>query len=192
MARTTSKGLYVWDLTTDSFNHVQLAANWDLVNSYWVGFDSTTKLPRRIHTTTTFPTGGTAGDICMLTATDNGYQPYTILKYDGSFWRPIGFERVPSVPTAGNFAGRVVMLTAADGSFNAYDLIRFDGSTWAIVGGFYTTSTGSGALNISGMSTNGDIFFTNGNRGVVFTDRTSGLTYRLYIDSGDLRLEKVT
>jgi hypothetical protein len=33
MARTTAKGFYVWDLTTDSFSHTQLAANWDLLDS---------------------------------------------------------------------------------------------------------------------------------------------------------------
>ena len=192
MARITGKGLYVWDLSTDSFNHVQLAANWDLVDSYWVGFDPMTKLPKRIATTTTVPVGGTAGDLAMLTATNGGFQPYTIFKYDGVNWYPVGMERQPAVPTLGNFAGRTVMLTASSAPFNAWDLIRYDGSSWAIVGGLYNASTGGGPLNISGMSTAGDIYFTSGNRGVVFTDRTSGAKFRMYIDNGDVRLEKVT
>lgn len=192
MARTTSKGLFVWDLTTDSFNHSQLAANWDLVDAYWVGFDSTTKLPKRINTTATFPVGGTAGDLAMLTGTSSGYQPYTLLKYDGVNWRPTSIEYAPTVPSLGNFAGRTVILTAANSGFNAYDMIRYDGVAWSTVGGFGNVSTGGGALNISGLQIAGDVYISSGSRGLVLTDRTTANKYRLYIDNGDLRLEKVT
>lgn len=192
MARVTSKGLYAWDFATDSFNHNQLVANWDLIDSYLVGFDTTTKLPKRVQTVTTVPGSGTAGDLCMLTATNGGFQPYTLLKYDGSNWRPVGYEIVPAVPISGLFAGRIVILSAASGSFNAWDMIRYDGSTWAIVGGLYSISTGGGALNISGLQSNGDVAFASGNRGVVFPDRTTGQKYRVYIDNGGIFTEKVS
>jgi hypothetical protein len=192
MARTTTKGLYVWDLSTDAFNHVQLAANWDLVESYWVGFDSGTKLPKRINTSATVPVGGTAGDVVMLTATTGGYDAYTIMRYDGTNWRPVGLERLASVPVAGNFAGRVVMLTTANGGFNAYDLIKYDGSGWSIVGGFGASNTGGGSGNIVGPATPDDIHFTNGGRGPVLTDRTTGLFWRLYISGANIHVERVT
>lgn len=192
MARTTSKGLFVWDLTTDTFNHTQLAANWDLLDSYLVGFDTTTKLPKRLNTSTTIPGSGTAGDLVMITATTGGYQPYTLMKYDGSNYRPVSYEITPTVPSSGNFAGRLVMLSAADSGFNAWDLVRYDGSTWTIVGGLTSVNTGGGALNIQGLATSKDIFYSSGSRGPVFTDRTSGLKYRVYIDNGALMSEKVT
>lgn len=192
MARVTSKGLFVWDLSTDSFNHSQLAANWDTIDSYLVGFDGTTKLPKRINQVATVPLSGTAGDICMLTATNGGFQPYTILKYDGTTWKSVGYEIVPTVPVSGLFAGRVVVLSSASGGFNAWDMIRYDGSTWTIIGGLGSVNTGGGALNIVGFSTGGDLQFTSGVRGTVYTDRTTGLKYRLYIDNAGIFTEKVT
>jgi len=192
MARTTSKGLYVWDSSTDSFNHTQLAANWDTIDSYLAGFDSTSKLPKRVQLVTSVPGSGTAGDVCMLTATNGGFQPYTLLKYDGTNWRPVGYEIVPAIPTSGLFAGRVVVLSAAASTFNAWDMIRYDGSSWTIVGGLNQTSTGGGSNNISGLSTSGDIAFTTGSRGIVFPDRTTGQKYRVYIDNGGLFTEKVS
>lgn len=192
MSRITSKGLFVWDLTTDAFNHTQLAANWDLVDAYWTGFDATTKLPKRLNTSATIPVGGTAGDLVMVTASTGGYQPYTLMKYDGSNYRPVAYEIVPTVPVSGLFPGRLVMLSTADGGFNAWDLIRYDGSTWSIIGGLAAVNTGGGALNIQGLSTPKDIYFTSGSRGSVFTDRTSGLKYRIYVDNASLLIEKVT
>lgn len=192
MARITSKGLYVWDLTTDSFNHTQLAANWDLVDSYLVGFDTTSKLPKRLNISTTVPVGGTAGDLVMLTTAVGGYQPYTLLRYDGTNYRPLGYEIVPAVPTSGNYAGRLVVLSAADSGFNAWDVIRYDGSAWSIIGGLGTVNTGAGALNIQGLSTSKDLYISSGSRGMVYTDRTSGLKYRIYVDNAALNIEKVT
>lgn len=192
MARTTSKGLYVWDAATDSFNHNQLASNWDTIDSYLASFDSGTKQIKRVQLVSTVPGSGTAGDVCMLTATNGGFQPYTLLRYDGANWRPVGYEIVPAIPTSGLFAGRVVILSAAAGSFNAWDMIRYDGSSWAIVGGLYQTSTGGGSSNISGMSSTGDIFFTVSTRGIVMIDRTTGTKYRWYMNNGGLYSEVVT
>lgn len=189
MSRITSRGLYVWDLTNDSFNHTQLAANWDTVDLYLQGFDTTTKLPKRINTSTTVPVAGmVAGDLVMLTATVSGYMAYTVLRYDGTNWRPVGYEIVPTVPTQGNFAGRVVILSTANGGFNAYDMIRFDGTAWAIVGGLTTVTVGGSA----GLSISGDLVFTSGVKGVVFLDRTNGHQYRLYTDGGLLYTEQVS
>lgn len=192
MAQTTAKGLFVWNLSTDAFNHVQLAANWDLVEAYWVGFDATTKLPKRVNTSATVPVGGTAGDLVMLTAITGGYDAYTMMRYDGTNWRPVGHERLAAVPVSGLYAGRIVMLTAANGGFNAYDLIRYDGAAWSIIGGLAAVNTGGGALNIQGLAASGDLKFNSGSRGVVFTDRTTGFFWRVYVDNATIKFEKVT
>jgi hypothetical protein len=33
MATTTSKGLYIWDLAVDKFDHTELQANFELIDS---------------------------------------------------------------------------------------------------------------------------------------------------------------
>lgn len=192
MARTTSIGLYVWDAGTDSFNHTQLAANWDTITSYLSSFDATTKLPKRINTSTTIPGSGTAGDLLMLTAANGGFGAYTLFKYDGTNYRPVGYETLSAVPSSGNFAGRIVLLSASSGGFNQWDLIKYNGTSWSIIGGLASFSSGGGALNISGLSNPGDLYFTSGSRGPVLTDRTTGLLYRIYIDNANISVEKVT
>lgn len=194
MARTTAGGLYVWDLNTDPYDHNQLAANWDLVQSYWVGFDATSKLPRRLHTTATVPVGGTLGDIVFLTAANGGFQANTFLRYDGAAWRNIGFEIVPALPTSGNYAGRMVLLSAADATnnFPAYSLVRYDGAVWDYTGMYLKINNGAGATNIKGVQAAFDTFISDSARGLVLKDRGTGTNYRLYINNGVLGFEVVT
>lgn len=191
--RTTSKGLQVWDLTTDAYSHTQLAANWDLIDSYLAAFDSTTKLPKQINTSATLPGSPVAGDLCMLTAAASGFAAWTVIRYDGSAWRAVGpMEILSAVPTLGNYAGRIVILSGASGGFAAWSVIRYDGSTWAIVGGFSNISTGGGALNISGLQTAGDVYYNVAARGPILVDRASGTAYRFLITSGKVEIEAVS
>jgi hypothetical protein len=188
MARTTAKGFYVWDLTTDSFSHTQLAANWDLLDSL-LGASASSLTPSAV-----VPTSGNfAGRLVMLTASDSGFAAWTIIRYDGSAWRAVGpFEILPAVPTAGNYAGRIVILSAADSGFSAWSVIRYDGAAWGVVGGFSNVNTGGGALNIQGLSTGGDVQYTNSARGPILTDRNTGTKYRMFFLDGKLESEVVT
>lgn len=189
MSRVTSKGLIVWDQSTDAFSHTQLAANWDLVDSYWAGFNATTKLPQRLHTTTTVPTTGTAGDIVMLTAADGGFAAWTVLRYDGSVWRAVGpIEVLAALPSAGLYAGRMVILSAASGGFSQWSVVRYDGSSWGVVGGLSNVNS-SGVV---GLSTAGDLLFTSAARGPILIDRTTGQQWRLFVTNGKLEHEIVT
>lgn len=187
MARTTTKGLYVWDQTTDSFSHSQLAANWDLI-------DSLLSAPTQaIQTLATIPvTGNFAGRMVMLSGADGGFPAWTAIRYDGSQWRSVGpLEILPAVPTLNNYPGRIVILSAASGSFQPWSMIGYDGTAWGVIGGFASVSTGGGAQNISGLSTSGDIYFTASGRGPVLTDRVTGLKYRLFVYDGKLEHEAV-
>lgn len=188
MARVTAKGFYVWDLTTDSFSHTQLAANWDLLDSL---LDAATK---QVTPSATVPVSGNfAGRLIMLTAADSGFAAWTMIRYDGSAWRAVGpFEILPAVPTLGNAAGRIVILSAADSGFAAWSVIRYDGSAWGVVGGFTNVNTGGGGLNIQGLSTSGDVQYSSSARGPVMVDRNSGTKYRLFMLDGKLESEAVT
>lgn len=188
MARVTSKGLFVFDLGGDNFSHTQQATNWDLVDSYWTGFDSTTKLPKRLHTSATVPASGTAGDTVMLSNADGGFGAWTLIRYSGSSWRAVGYEILPTVPVAGNYAGRVVVLSAVDSGFQAWDVIRYDGTSWGIVGGWSQINTGG----VVGLATAKDIYISDSSFGVVMVDRVSGTKYRLYFRNGVLQQEIVT
>lgn len=187
MARSTSKGLYVFDLTTDQYNHTQVAANWDLIDSL-LGAAATS-----VQTLAAVPsTGNFAGRLVMLSATDSGFPAWALIRYDGSAWRTVGYEILPAVPTLGNFSGRVVMLSAANSGFNAWDMIRYDGSAWDRIGGWASVNTGSGALNIKGLTTALDTYISDSARGFVLKDRTSGNTFRLVLNNGVLGYEQVT
>lgn len=188
MARVTSKGFYVWDLSGDSFSHSQLAANWDLL-------DSLLSAPAQsVQGLAAVPaTGNFAGRMVMLTAADSGFAAWTLIRYDGSIWRAVGpMEILPAVPTAGNYAGRVVILSAANGGFAQWSVIGYNGSAWSVIGGFASASTGGGALNINGLSTATDVWFTNALRGPILVDRSSGVNYRLYMKGGELEMEAVS
>lgn len=193
MRTSTNIGLTVWDLEADQFSHTTQAANLDLIDSYFVGFNTTTKLAKRLHTTATIPGAATAGDTVMLTAAAGGFPAWTLIRYDGSAWRPVSHMEIqPTVPATGNFAGRVVILSAADSGFDAWSIIRYDGSAWALVGGWATVNTGGGATNIQGLQQTKDTYISNSARGLVQVDRTTGTKYRLYIDGGVLQTEVVT
>ena len=191
---TTTRGLTIWDLEADPWDHNQLKANWELVESYWTGFDATTKLPKRIHTTATIPGSAVANDVVMLTAdVANTYKANTLIRYDGSAWRPVNHLEIhSSVPTAGLFAGRVVILSAAASGFDAWNIIRYDGSTWELVGGWKGINNGAGATNIKGLQIALDSYISDSARGFVIKDRATGSNYRLFISNGNLQHEVVT
>lgn len=187
MARTTSKGLHVWDLSTDAYDHTQLAANWDTIDTL-LGSPATS-----MQILAAVPgSGNFAGRLVMLSASDSGFQPWNLIRYDGSAWRAIGYEIQPAVPTLSNFAGRIVVLSSASGGFNAWDVIRYDGTAWNIVGGWSTVNTGAGSLNIAGIQTAGDVFINASARGFILADRADGTKRRFYLSGGALFSELVT
>src|SRR4051794_4646662 len=120
--RLTSKGLKVWNLTTDPFSHQDLADNWDLLDSLL------NTAPTSVEVRATLPTTGlTAGRLCMLSVAVSGFAAWTLVRYDGSAWRAVGpFEILPAVPTVGNYAGRIIILSATDSGFSAWSVIRYD------------------------------------------------------------------
>lgn len=189
MARTTAKGLYVWDLEGDTFNHTQLAANWDTIDSL-LGVAAT-----QVQTLATLPTSGNfAGRLVMLSGADGGFPAWTLVRYDGSTWRNAGaIEILPAVPSSGNYAGRIVMLSAASGGFSAWSAIRYDGAAWDnLAGGMSTVNTGAAANNIKGLQTPGDLYISDSARGFVLVDRASGIRRRLFLNGGNLSMEVVT
>jgi hypothetical protein len=187
MPRTTSRGLYVWDLEGDNFNHDQLAANWDLVDSL-LG-----SAAQSVQVLSAVPgSGNFAGRLVMLSVADSGFSAWQMIRYDGSAWRPVGYEILPTVPVSGNFAGRLVVLSATSGSFAAWSVIRYDGSTWDIVGGWQAVNTGGLATNIQGLQTAKDVYINDSARGFVQVDRVTGTKYRRYFSNGVEYTEVVT
>lgn len=138
--RTTSKGLVVWDLSTDSFSHTQLAANWDTLDALFVAG------PNTVQVVSSIPGSGLfAGMVLMLSNASGGFPAWTMIRYDGSAWRAVGpFEILPALPVSGNFPGRIVILSAANGGFGAWAIVVYNGSAW-------------NGLPVSGSIANGDI-----------------------------------
>lgn len=188
MAHDTARGLHVWESGSDQFDHTELAENWATVEQIL------SEGAQAIETLNAVPSSGNfAGRLVMLSAANSGFPAWTIIRYDGTSWRVVGpFEILPTLPIAGNFAGRVIVLSGADGGFAAWDIVRYNGTSWGIVGGWASVSTGGGATNIAGMQTSGDIYVTSGARGIVLTDRTTGLKRRIYLDNGLIQTEAVT
>lgn len=191
---TTNAGLYLWDLGTDLYNHTQLAANLTVIDGYFAGFDPTSKFVKHLHTTATIPGSAALGDVVFLTAAVGGFPSNTIVRYDGSAWRAVGYEVLAALPSSGNFAGRLVMLSVADATnnFPAYSLVRYDGSAWDYLGLWGKINNGSGATNIKGMQTAFDVFVSDSARGHILKDRATGTNYRLYINNGSVGTEVVT
>lgn len=194
MARTTSKGLTVWNLTTDPFDHNQLAANWDLIDSL---FSQSGKAIQTVSTLTPGAGGPqtplNAGDLVMTNSTVGGFPAWTLLRYDGSGWESVGpIEVQSSLPVSNLYNGRVVVLSAATTNFSAWTAVRYNGSSWDYLSPFGYVNTGNGAANIQGVQINGDVYLNSGSRGIVLVDRTSTTKYRLYIDKGVVRIEAVT
>ena len=195
--RTTAKGLIVWNLEDDDFDHDELAANWDKIDALLDTLDSeVTPGPKRIQTLPSLPTTDLfVGRLVYLSAADSGFQANTLMQYDGSRWQPVGTPEItPTVPTVGNFAGRVIMLSADDSGFDAWTMLRYDGSDWGGIGvaNISAYSSGAGSTHINGVSTSGDLYFADSNQGIVIVDRTTGVKRRLYFDSGNLGFEVVT
>ena len=129
MARVTPRlGLYVWDLTTDPFDHVELADNWDAIDAQAFiakGFEIVSSLP----TTGNFP-----GRVVMLSSPSGGFAAWTLCRFDGGAWAPIGaIEIHPSLPSNPT-EGRMVILSAANSGFAAWTLLRYSGAAWRPIG----------------------------------------------------------
>jgi len=135
MARTTSKGFKVWNLSTDPYNHQDLVDNWDLLDELLSG-TSETGAAKSVQSISTFTPGVggpespvAAGDVAVTNAVVDGYAAWTLFKYDGSNWRPIGpVEVQSSVPGSNLFSGRLVVLSAAASNFQAWSLIGINRS----------------------------------------------------------------
>lgn len=190
---TTNAGLYLWDLGSDLYNHTQLQANFSTIDAYLAGFNTTSKFVQHLHTTATIPGSASLGDVVFLTSAAGGFAANSIIRYDGSAWRPVSaMEILPAVPSSGNFAGRTVMLSVADSGFAAWAIIRYDGSAWDVVGGWGSINNGAGALNIKGLTSAFDAYISDSARGLVLKDRGTGANYRLYFNNGNLQYEVVT
>jgi len=111
---SSSKGLTIWDLSTDRFDHTQLAANFTTIDG-WLG------KAQYAETLAALPSSGNfAGRLVMLNTTASGFPAWSLVRYDGSNWRNAGsIEILPTLPTLSNYAGRVVILSAADSGFLA-------------------------------------------------------------------------
>jgi hypothetical protein len=190
---TTNAGLFLWDLGTDNYNHTQLQSNFSTIDSYLAGFNATSKFVQHLHTTATIPVTAALGDVVFLTAAAGGFPANTVIRYDGSAWRPVGSVEVqPSVPVSGLFAGRTVILSSAASGFAAWSIIRYDGTAWDVVGGWGAVNNGAAAGNIKGLQQAFDAYISDSARGFVLKDRTTGTNYRLFINNGNLQSEVVT
>jgi len=120
---TTTKGLIVWDLSADRFDHTQLAANFNLIET-WLG------KTQYAETLGSLPsTGNFAGRLVMLNTASNGFPAWTMVRYDGSAWRNAGsIEVLPALPTLSNYAGRVIVLSANDSGFLAWETLLYNGT----------------------------------------------------------------
>lgn len=190
--RTTSKGLTVWNDSTDNFDHTELAANWDLIDSYWVGFDPATQLPKRISGGTTLPSSPSAGDLFMPTVAISNFPAYALIRYDGSNWLTVGVVTIQGGLPTTPYTGEVVILSAGTTNFDAWSVVRYDGSKWDYVGIFGYVNTGAGATNIKGAQIAGDVFVNTSSRGIVMVDRATGSKYRAYINNGAWAFEAVS
>ena len=190
--RTTAHGLTVWNDTTDNFDHTALAANWDLIDAYWVGFDSTTQKPKQVAGGPTLPVSPSAGDLFMPTANIGNLPAYALIRYDGTNWLTVGVITIQGSLPSSPFTGEVVVLSAGTTNFDAWSVVRYDGTKWDHVGIFGYVNTGAGALNIKGAQLGGDVYVNTSSRGVVLVDRATGTKYRVYVNNAALTLEAVT
>jgi hypothetical protein len=77
MSTTSSKGLTIWDLTTDQFNHTQLATNFTTIDS-WLGKSQYAETLSAVPTT-----GNFAGRLVMLNTADSGFPANRISEAPG-------------------------------------------------------------------------------------------------------------
>ena len=216
MRTTDNLGLIVWDLSSDLFDHDELAFNWDTIDAALAAMSDLNNIgPDRIQIFSSIPSSGNfPGRLVMLSANTGGFMAWTLIRYDGSNWRTVGpFEIMPSLPTQNNWNGRTIMLSSEvtgippAPQFPAWSMVRYDGSAWALIGGttvinnYYTTDPNPSPdptdddddpTKIKGQNTHGDVLFSNRGRGMVLIDRTSGLYYRVFVDKGGLLMEKVS
>lgn len=184
---TSSKGLIIWDLSSDRFDHTQLAANFNLLDG-WIG------KAQYAETLSALPSSGNfAGRLVMLNTANAGFPAWTLVRYNGSAWQNAGaIEVLPTVPTLSNYSGRIVVLSADDSGFLAWEVIRYNGTTWEPVGGFKAVNTGALSTNIVGRRIDADIYVGDATRGIVLVDRTGGTKRRVFINNGTLSSETVT
>lgn len=195
MARTTTSGFKVWNLTTDTYNHQDLADNWDLLETL------ITRSGKNIQAVNNL-TGGAAngprntvaqGDLAVTTTTVENFPSGTLIQYTGSDWKTVGpVEVVATLPTQHNYTGRVIFLTASVSNFIANSLLYYTGSTWDYASGFTKTYTGAASNNISAFTTTSDLYINSATRGPILVDRTTSTKYRLYINNGILNIETVS
>jgi len=184
---TTTKGLIVWDLSADRFDHTQLAANFNLIED-WLG------KAQYAETLGALPTSGNfAGRLVMLNTSAGGFPAWSLVRYDGSAWRNAGsVEILPTLPTLNNYAGRVIVLSANDGGFVAWEVLVYNGTSWTPASGFKAVNTGGLSTNIVGRRIDADVYVGDAARGIVLVDRTGGTKRRVFINNGTLSSEVVT
>jgi len=190
--RHTSKGLTVWNNSSDNFDHTALAANWDLIDSYWAGFDSNTQLPNRISTVTTFPSSPTAGQLVMPTVNIGNIPAYSLARYDGTQWLQVGDVTIQSTLPATPTSGQIVVLSTATTNFPAWSTVRYDGSAWNYVGVFGYVNTGTGSTHMQGARISGDVYIDTATRGLILVDRVTGAKTRIYLSNGSWGFEAVS
>lgn len=129
MARSTTRlGLNVWDLTSDPFDHTELADNWDLIDDE-VGIAKGFEILATLPTTGNFP-----GRIVMLSSPDGGFRAWTLCRYDGSSWAPMGAIEIHATLPINPYDGRIIILSNPDGGFDAWTMLRYVGSEWRPIG----------------------------------------------------------
>lgn len=190
--RHTSKGLTVWNNSSDNFDHTQLAANWDLIDSFWAGFDPSTQMPNRISTVAALPSSPVAGQMCMLSVNVGNLPAYSLIRYDGTQWLAVGAVSIQGSLPASPVSGQIVVLSTATTNFPQWSMVRYNGTTWDHVGIFGYVNTGAGSTNIKGAQINGDVYVNAATRGFVLVDRVTGLKYRLVVNNAALSLEAVS
>ena len=198
MRTTPNLGLKVWDLSTDPYEHDDLALNWDKIDALSSGVAGLAAAARSVRQITTLTPGTNGpvnppanGDLCICLSAVASFAADTLIRYNGATWRSVGgLELLSALPTTENFVGRVVLLTSASGSFSSGDLVRnTDGANaWTLVGPLARSS----ASGVTGYETTGDIYINSTAQGLILKDRTNGKKYRLFFTGGGFSQEEVT
>lgn len=132
---TPNLALVKWDSNADTFDHTQLASNWDKIDADY----TRTRPTNQAEVRTTVPSSSNfEGRLVFLSAADSGFAAGTLIKYHGSSFQPVnGVEVLGAVPVSSVFTGRLVLLSAASGSFAQWSLIKYDGTAWSLVNNTY-------------------------------------------------------
>jgi len=139
----------------------------------------------------------------MAQLSDNGL--FTI-EYGSSAWRVILNDNISKTLTEQKLANGINTNIKQQGDFSqtgnytlSGDFSQSNGS-YTLSGDFKQTGnyTLSGNISISGttlttgvVTAQNDIQFSDNSKGIILADRSDGNNYRLYTDSGTLKVEKV-